>query len=115
MTVQVSVPHASSLSQELCNQVLAAWGQEGFLRHCKQVGLSTGNNNVIMSSATIMITGQVETFYRHRRDALMAAADKHLVTPGLCEYSVPLAGTSLWIKVIFSLLSSSLSYIHIFI
>ena len=43
---------------------------------------------------------QVETFYRHRRDALMAAADKHLVKPGLCEYSVPLAGTSLWIKVI---------------
>ena len=47
-----------------------------------------------------MITGQVETFYRRRRDALMAAADKHLVRPGLCEYSVPLAGTSLWIKVI---------------
>ena len=61
--------------------------------------ISTDDNNV-NSSATIMITGQVETFYRHRRDALMAAADKHLVTPGLCEYSVPLAGTSLWIKVI---------------
>ena len=40
VTVQVSVPHASSLSQELCHQVLAAWGQEGFLRHCKQVGFS---------------------------------------------------------------------------
>ena len=39
LTVQVSVPHASSLSQELCHQVLAAWGQEGFLRHCQQVGL----------------------------------------------------------------------------
>ena len=39
VTGQVSVPHASSLSQELCHQVLAAWGQEGFLRHCQQVGL----------------------------------------------------------------------------
>ena len=40
----------------------------------------------------------------------MAAADKHLVTPGLCEYSVPKAGTSLWIKVTIAVLNFYFPY-----
>ena len=39
----------------------------------------------------------MEQFYKARRDKMVAAADKHLA--GLCEYSVPLGGMFLWMKV----------------
>ena len=71
----MSVLHASSLSQVITHKLLESWGHEGFFTHI----------------------ASVEGFYKARRDAMLAAADKHLA--GLCEYSVPLGGMFLWIKV----------------
>jgi len=73
--MQVSVLHASSLSQVITHQLLDQWGHEGFFRHIRSV----------------------EAFYQHRRDAMLAAADRHLA--GLCEYSVPQGGMFLWMRV----------------
>jgi len=73
--MQVSVLHASSLSQVLVSDLLTQWGSEGFHQHIQKV----------------------ENFYEKRRDAIIEAADKHLT--GLCEYGVPLGGMFLWIKV----------------
>jgi len=73
--MQVSVLHASSLSQVLVSNLLEQWGEEGFKNHITKV----------------------ENFYMERRDELIKAADKHL--KGVCEYSVPLGGMFLWIKV----------------
>jgi len=73
--MQVSVLHASSLSQVITHKLLESWGHEGFFNHIDAV----------------------ESFYKARRDAMLAAADKHLA--GLCEYSVPLGGMFLWIRV----------------
>jgi len=73
--MQVSVLHASSLSQVLVSNLLEQWGEEGFRNHIKKV----------------------ENFYMERRNELIKAADKHL--KGLCEYSVPLGGMFLWMKV----------------
>jgi kynurenine/2-aminoadipate aminotransferase len=55
--------------------LLEQWGLEGFLSHI----------------------GEVEHFYRGRRDRMVAAAEKHL--GGLVEFSVPLGGMFLWIRV----------------
>ena len=71
----MSVLHASSLSQVITNQLLDQWGHQGFFTHIDNV----------------------EQFYKARRDKMVAAADKHLA--GLCEYSVPLGGMFLWMKV----------------
>jgi len=73
--MQVSVLHASSLSQVLVSNLLEQWGSEGFQNQIKRV----------------------EDFYEGRRNTMVVAADKHL--KGLCEYSVPLGGMFLWIKV----------------
>jgi len=73
--VQVSVLHATSLSQFVVLELLKQWGQEGFFKH----------------------VGRIEDFYRERRDAMVAAAEKHLT--GLCDWSVPGGGMFLWIKV----------------
>jgi len=73
--MQVSVLHASSLSQVLVSELLSQWGKDGFNQHIKSV----------------------EDFYEARRNGLLSAADKHI--KGLCEYSVPLGGMFLWIKV----------------
>ena len=54
--VQVSVLHATSLSQFVVLELLKQWGQEGFFKH----------------------VGRIEDFYRERRDAMVAAAEKHL-------------------------------------
>ncbi len=54
--LQVSVVHASSLSQVITNELLNVWGDEGFLRHVRQT----------------------RDFYMRRRDAMVRAADKHL-------------------------------------
>jgi len=73
--MQVSVLHASSLSQVLVSRLIDEWGMDGFKAHIKKV----------------------EDFYEGRRDKMMEAADQHL--KGLCEYSVPQGGMFLWIKV----------------
>lgn len=73
--MQVSVLHASSLSQVITASLLNQWGHQGFLKHIEQV----------------------EQFYQMRRDRMVVAADKHLA--GLVEYSVPQGGMFLWIKV----------------
>jgi kynurenine/2-aminoadipate aminotransferase len=73
--MQVSVLHASSLSQVITTNLLDQWGHEGFFSHIDNV----------------------EKFYKHRRDKMAEAADKHL--KGLCEYSIPLGGMFLWMKV----------------
>jgi len=73
--MQVSVLHASSLSQVITTNLLDQWGHQGFFNHIDNV----------------------EQFYKKRRDRMTAAADKHL--KGLCEYSVPLGGMFLWMKV----------------
>ena len=73
--MQASVLHASSLSQVLVSDLMSQWGSTGFNNHIKEV----------------------EDFYKNRRNKLHEAADKHLM--GLCEFSVPLGGMFLWIKV----------------
>ena len=47
---------ANSLSQVLVVELLKAWGEEGFFQH----------------------VDKVKEFYQHRRDVMVAAADKHL-------------------------------------
>jgi len=54
--MQVSVVHASSLSQVITSELLGAWQEEGFFKHLDNV----------------------RDFYRKRRDVMVAAADKHL-------------------------------------
>ena len=75
LCVKVSVLHASSLSQVITSQLLAQWGTDGFFSHIDSV----------------------EQFYKARRDKMLAAADKHLT--GLCQFSAPLGGMFLWLKV----------------
>ena len=67
--------HASSLSQVIISEMLSRWDIEGLERHIQEV----------------------EDFYRARRDAMHAAASRHLT--GLCEWSLPRGGMFLWIKV----------------
>jgi len=73
--VQVSVLHATSLSQFVVLELLKRWGHEGFFNH----------------------VDNIEAFYQERRDAMVTAAEKHLT--GLCEWSVPGGGMFLWMKV----------------
>jgi len=73
--MQVSVLHASSLSQTLTSVLLDQWGHQGFLNH----------------------VNEVESFYKTRRDLMLKSADKHL--SNLAEYSVPLGGMFLWMRV----------------
>jgi len=73
--MQVSVINAASLSQVVTNELLKQWGDHGLSDH----------------------VAKVAQFYEERRDAMLAAADKHLT--GLCEWSIPKSGMFLWIKV----------------
>ena len=73
--MQVSVISAASLSQVVTNELLKQWGDEGLSDHIDQVA----------------------KFYAERRNAMLAAAEKHLA--GLCEWAVPESGMFLWIKV----------------
>merc|ERR1712059_199440 len=73
--MQVSVLHASSLSQVVTAALLDQWGHQGFLDH----------------------VDEVEGFYKAGRDLMVVAADKHLT--GLVEYSVPAGGMFLWMRV----------------
>ncbi|XP_068230473.1 kynurenine/alpha-aminoadipate aminotransferase, mitochondrial-like [Palaemon carinicauda] len=72
---QVSILHASSLSQVLISELLRIWGTDGFFKH----------------------TQAVQEFYRKQRDNMMEAAETHLT--GLCEWAVPTGGMFLWLKV----------------
>ena len=76
--MQVSVINAASLSQVVTNELLKQWGDDGLSDH----------------------VAKVAQFYEDRRDAMLAAADKHLT--GLCEWSIPKSGMFLWIKVFIS-------------
>lgn len=71
----MSVLHASSLSQVIAYELLERWGIDGFMSHVEKI----------------------EDFYRHRRDMMLNAADKHLT--GLCQWSVPEGGMFLWFNV----------------
>ena len=56
--------------------LLEQWGRPGFYAH----------------------VDEVEAFYKRRRDLMVEAAEEHL--GGLVEFSVPLGGMFLWIKVV---------------
>ncbi|CAB3373686.1 Hypothetical predicted protein [Cloeon dipterum] len=75
MHMQVSVLHASSLTQAIVLQILEEQGWDGFLDYTKNV----------------------KEFYRKRRDQMVALADKYLT--GLAEWDVPEGGMFLWVKV----------------
>ncbi|XP_057377701.1 kynurenine/alpha-aminoadipate aminotransferase, mitochondrial-like [Daphnia carinata] len=72
--MQVSVLHASSLSQVLVSELLKQWGHEGFLGH----------------------VDRVQKFYFQQREIMLKAAETHLT--GLAEWNVPQGGMFLWIK-----------------
>lgn len=73
--MQVSVLHASSLSQVVVSQLLEQWrAVDGFQQHVDRVC----------------------SFYRQQRDAMLRSAETHLT--GLAEWNVPAAGMFLWIR-----------------
>ncbi|XP_050733946.1 kynurenine/alpha-aminoadipate aminotransferase, mitochondrial-like [Eriocheir sinensis] len=72
---QVSILHAPAMSQVLISELLELWGEEGFFKHTKAV----------------------QDFYFQQRNAMVAAAEKHL--SDLCEWAVPTGGMFLWLKV----------------
>ncbi|KAK2712124.1 hypothetical protein QYM36_010975 [Artemia franciscana] len=72
--MQVSVLHASTLSQVLVSQLFDRWKIDGFLSH----------------------SSKVSTFYEKQRDHMAAAAEKHL--KGLVEWHMPSGGMFLWMK-----------------
>lgn len=73
--MQVSVLHASSLSQVIAHELLNQWGIQGFMNHVEEI----------------------EAFYLRRRDIMLEAANKHL--NGLCQWNIPAGGMFLWFKV----------------
>ncbi|XP_046652485.1 kynurenine/alpha-aminoadipate aminotransferase, mitochondrial-like [Daphnia pulicaria] len=72
--MQVSVIHASSMSQVLVSELLKQWGVEGFMGH----------------------VDRVQNFYLQQREVMLKAAETHLT--GLAEWNVPQGGMFLWIK-----------------
>lgn len=74
--LQTSSLHASALSQVLVDNILENWGYDGLFAHFDRI----------------------QIFYKERRDAMIAAAKKHLT--GLAEWNEPTAGMFLWIKVL---------------
>eukprot|EP00096_Caligus_rogercresseyi_P015189 TRINITY_DN7630_c0_g1_i1.p1 TRINITY_DN7630_c0_g1~~TRINITY_DN7630_c0_g1_i1.p1 ORF type:complete len:360 (-),score=103.33 TRINITY_DN7630_c0_g1_i1:226-1305(-) len=73
--MQVSVLHASSLSQVFVLELLKLWGSEGFHGHVRGV----------------------EAFYEEQCKIMSHAASKHLSS--VCEWTVPKSGMFLWISV----------------
>ncbi|KAH6649107.1 pyridoxal phosphate-dependent transferase [Truncatella angustata] len=67
---------AASTSQVIALALLRHWGHEGFLTH----------------------TSNAAEFYRHKRDMLVAAAERYLQDKATWE--VPTAGMFLWIKLL---------------
>ncbi|PVD23050.1 hypothetical protein C0Q70_16312 [Pomacea canaliculata] len=74
--MQVSVMHASGLSQVCIHTVLESMGLEGFKNHALKVA----------------------DFYRRQSEACVAAAEKHLT--GLAEWAAPSGGMFLWMKLL---------------
>jgi len=74
--MQVSVLHASSLSQVIVSELLKQWGQQGFLDHADHV----------------------KEFYLAQRDAMLQSAKTHLT--GLAEWNIPCGGMFLWMKIL---------------
>ncbi|KAJ7150604.1 pyridoxal phosphate-dependent transferase [Mycena filopes] len=68
----------STLSQIIAHTLLARWGPDGFLAHCAGVA----------------------AFYRARRDMFERVARKHLGDEGLAEWTTPVAGMFLYIKLL---------------
>ena len=67
--------HNSGVSQIMVSKLLDHWGKRGFDEHAKKVA----------------------AFYCRRRDALLAAAERHL--KGLASWSAPEAGMFLWLRL----------------
>ncbi|XP_074847968.1 kynurenine/alpha-aminoadipate aminotransferase, mitochondrial-like [Carettochelys insculpta] len=72
---QCSTMNVCTLAQIATLELFHKWGQKGFLEHADRT----------------------MEFYRSRRDAMLAAADKWL--KGLAEWYIPKAGIFLWIKI----------------
>ncbi|KAJ7627155.1 pyridoxal phosphate-dependent transferase [Roridomyces roridus] len=66
----------ATLTQIMAYNILSRWGPDGFLAHCKGVAAT----------------------YRARRDAFEGVARKHL--EGLAEWTTPVAGMFLYIKLL---------------
>lgn len=75
LRMQVSTLHTSALSQVLVYKLLDHWGESQFDEHCKSV----------------------QSFYKEKRDSLMAACERHL--KGIAEWNVPVGGMFLWLHV----------------
>lgn len=73
--LQSSHLHAPTLSQAIIYKLLKTWGYDGLMKHF----------------------ANLRYFYKQRRDAIAALAEKHL--NGLVEFTVPKGGFFLWIKV----------------
>ncbi|KAJ7029430.1 pyridoxal phosphate-dependent transferase [Mycena alexandri] len=68
--------HTPTMTQIMAYKLLAGWGPDGFLAHCAGVA----------------------AFYRSRRDMFERVAHKHL--SGLAEWTTPVAGMFLYIKLL---------------
>ncbi|XP_076657848.1 kynurenine/alpha-aminoadipate aminotransferase, mitochondrial [Halictus rubicundus] len=73
--LQSSHLHAPTLSQAIMYKLMKIWGYDGLMKHF----------------------ANIRYFYKQRRDAIAALAEKHL--SGLAEFTVPKGGFFLWIKV----------------
>jgi tryptophan aminotransferase len=67
--------HPPTLTQIMAYALLSRWGPDGFLAHCAEIA----------------------AFYHARRDVFERVARKHLT--GLVEWTTPVAGMFLYIKV----------------
>ncbi|XP_064120428.1 uncharacterized protein LOC135225101 [Macrobrachium nipponense] len=72
---QESIMHTSMFPQVLASRLFDTWGLDGYLKE----------------------TERTREFYRKQRDMALQAAEKHL--KGLCEWTTPLGGFFLWLKV----------------
>merc|ERR1711916_90250 len=73
---QATTLHPSGVSQAILLKLLQRWGYDGFEEHVQQVS----------------------DFYRKQRDALLAAADRHLAGKATWNKNIT-AGMCLWIRL----------------
>lgn len=73
--LQSSHLHAPTLSQVILYKLIKTWGYDGLMSHFMGI----------------------RCFYKQRRDVIAALAEKHL--RGLADFSIPMGGFFLWIKV----------------
>lgn len=76
MHMQASVLHTSVFTQLTLYKLLNHWGIDGLLSHVEEVS----------------------AFYKHKRDVLLAAMDKHLT--GLAKWNVPTGGMFVWMELL---------------